>query len=308
MVIAVGTVLLVTGLTGGRARGGPYEATAIILDPPEREAGPTIQTVARLATIEEVAERVANRLGYAGDPRTLANRVEAVAYEETELMRITARAGGPREARLLAGTFAEELLGYLRDERALAIAGEAEQVAGGLRELRRQIARADRRIVAGRDVSTLRAQRQAHLERYEDLAQRYEELALEDPATDLHIVQRPAPRPVSSTGDGILQTLPGRLALTTVLALLVAGGLAILLERLPRRIPQRRSAEGLSPLPVLGDVPLARQTEAPGSVAASEPTTPRNDFRYLGPAAGPRKRRRGVLRHRGRSKGPVSGT
>jgi hypothetical protein len=302
VVIAAGTVVVLSGLTGERA--SSYTATAIILDPPERQAGPNIQTVARLATIEKVADRVANRLGYAGAPRALTDRVEAAAYEDTDLMRITAMAARPREARALAGAFAQELLGYLRDERAVAIAAEAEQITLGLRGLRRQIERADQGIVAGRNVSTLRAQRQALLGQYEELAQRYEELAKEDPATDLHIVQRPIPRPVPPAGEGVLQTLPGRLAATTVLAMLVGGGLAILFERLSRRLPRRRPAEGLSSVPTLGDVPLARDDETPDGAAGSE-RKPRNDFRYLGRPAEPRKPRRRIIRHRRRSEGQV---
>ena len=303
MVIAVGTVLLLGRLSGGTAPES-YEATAVILDPPEREAGPNIQTVARLATIQEVAERVASRLGYAGNPRALTQRVRAVAYDETELMRITATAGRPQEARLLAGTFADELLGYLRDERAVAIAAEAEQITQELGALSRQIERADEGIAAGGNASTLRAERQVLLDRYEELAQRYEELAREDPATDLHIVQRPIARPVPSTGDGVLQTLPGRLVLATVLALVVAGGMAILLERLSRK----RIAGGMAPVPMLGDVPLARHGEPPDHPTTWEPVSPWNDLQYLGRPAEPRKVRRGVIRHRRTPKGPVSGT
>jgi hypothetical protein len=303
VVIAVGTVLLLDRLTGGTAPGS-YEAAAIILDPPEREASPNVQTVARLATTEEVAQRVAARLGYAGNTRALTQRVQAMAYDETELMQITATAATRQEATMLAGTFAEELLGYLRDERAAAIAAEAEQLTSELGALGRQIERADRSIATGGNVSTLRAERQVLLDRYEELAQRYEELAREDPATDLHIVRGPSPRPVPSTDDGVFQTLPGRLALTAVLALMVAAGMAILLERLSRK----RLAEGMAPVPMLGDVPLARHGEPPDQPTTWEPVSPWNDFQYLGRPAEPRKPRRGVIRHRRERKGPVSGT
>lgn len=307
VVIAVGTVLLMNGLTGGRAPGGTYEATAIILDPPQRETGPNLNTVAGLATIEEVTERVANRLGFTGDPQALAERVRAVAHEDTELMLITARARGPREAKLLADTFAEELLGYLRDERSVAIATEVEQISSDLTQLGQRIARAEQRIdAAPADLSTLRAQRQALLARYEALAQRHEELGLEDPATDLHVVQEAIPHPATSTGSGILNTLPGRLALTMLMALVVAVGLVLLFERVPRRVPSPGRAEGLSPLPALGDVPLAYHAEPPADVAASGPQPPRDDFQYLGRAAVPRKRRRRAIRHPWRSEGPVS--
>lgn len=311
VVIAVGTVLLMNGLTGGPAPSAPYLATTIILDPPERETGPNLNTVAGLATIEEVTERVANRLGFTGDPQTLAERVRAVAHENTELMQITARARGPREAKLLADTFAEELLGYLRDERSVALATEVEQISADLAGLARRIVRAEQRIdAAPADLSTLRAQRQALLARYEVLAQRYEELGLEDPATDLHVVQEAIPLPSASAGSAILRTLTGRLALATLMALVVAVGLVVLFERLPRRVAPKRRAEGLSPqpvpLPVLGDVPLARHHESPAGVTASEPKPPRDDFRYLGQGNVPRKRRRGVIRHRRRSEGPVS--
>jgi capsular polysaccharide biosynthesis protein len=307
VVIAVGTVLLASGGNSGRASDGVYEATAIIVDPPQREAGPNLETAAGLVTIEEVSERVANRLAFTGDPRTLAERIEAVAYEDTELMFITARARGPQEAKLLADAFAAEVLAYVNDERALAIVTEAEEVARELTRLGRKIGRVGQRIDAGpADVATLRVRRQALLEAYVDLIQRHEELAREEPTTDLHVVQEAIAHPTSSTGAGIFNTLPGRLAMTILMALVVAVGLVFLFERLPRRVPPRRSAKVLSPLPVLGDVPLARHGESRASVTASEPKSPRDDFRYLGRGEGRRKRPRRVVRDRPRSEGPVS--
>ncbi|MGH2661071.1 MAG: hypothetical protein ACRDHS_15805, partial [Actinomycetota bacterium] len=66
-----------------------YQATVVLLDT-GGTAG-NLQTLAALVTLDPVAEKVADAMGFAGDPATLAARVNAVANPSTGFLTISAR-------------------------------------------------------------------------------------------------------------------------------------------------------------------------------------------------------------------------
>lgn len=236
-----------------------YRATAVLLSdtPGFGAATLNLKTIATLVTIGEVPTRAATALQYQGDPIALAARVQAVAEQDTGLLRISASSRDPEEARTLADTFARELLGFLRDRTA----AEADGVVAEMERLRAEIAELDRRILGGppTQAQVLVEERNGKVRQLGRLTDQYERLVTAlGSGSGLRTIQDASPQVLPPPRQGLRgpQSRTAKMAFAGGLGLLAGLGLAFLLERVDTRIRTKQAAESHFRLPVLAEIPF----------------------------------------------------
>jgi capsular exopolysaccharide synthesis family protein len=280
--VAMGVGLLSTTVveTGPPVR--QFQATSVMLNTGSSSAFTGIpgfanlRTIAELATVGEVPERVAEELGYQGDPLELARQVRSVGNVDTGILRISATSTDPREAKRLADTFARQLVGFLEDRNAKSVNEEARRLDETIRRLDARVKELNRQIGATVTASeaTLGAERDAAVTELTLAQQQRSSLANSaNSAIELQIIQDG--KPIILPEQGLLQvrSWPSRLTLAAILGLLAAGGIIFLLERFDTRIRNKDRAERAFELPVLAEVPMLtrRQARESGIVVTAKP-------------------------------------
>jgi capsular exopolysaccharide synthesis family protein len=292
--------LITAGLTTRVVPTGPpvrtYEATSVILSDQSTTFGYpgtyNLRTIAALATVGKVPERVAAKVGFVGDPLELAERIKSTGNTETGILRISATSTDPEEARVLADTFATELVTFINERLGITSSRQAESLRGRIRKLENEIESLDRQIgpvTTGDEV--LVAQRNAKITQYTALVQQLQQITTENAGSQgLTIIQDAVPIPIAADGFIQVRSWPSRLVLAAILGLLAGVGLVLVRERLDTRIHTKDVAEQRFDLPVLGEIPFVRQwRRRPGIAVASHPKSAASDaFRLL--AAGVSRR------------------
>jgi capsular exopolysaccharide synthesis family protein len=268
-----------------------YQATSVLLSTGQSFEGITsggyypLRTLAALTTVGEVPERVAKALGRPGDSLDLAGDVSAVANQDTGLLKISATSTDPEEARVLADTFATELVAFLNDRSSLTSNKEAESVRGQLDQLEEEIAELNREIGDSTELTTESAERDAKVRQYSLLYERYQQLAAQNAATSgLQIIQDAVPIALPQQGLIQVRSGPSRFILAALLGLLAGVGIVFLLERFDTRIYTKNAAERHFDLPVLAEIPFVRRWKKSrsGIAATSQPKSHAADsFRIL---------------------------
>jgi capsular exopolysaccharide synthesis family protein len=244
-----------------------------------------LQTIAALALVGDVPERVAKTIGFAGDPVELTQSVRANGDPETGLLRITATSTDPQQATLLADTFAQELMAFMTERTSVSSRETAEGLKEELDELEEEINSLNSQI--GSDPTgdeVLVAQRDVLTSRYAALNSSYQQLTgptLLTPA--LTKIQDAVPIPLPEQGFFQVRSWPSRLLLSVVLGLLASIGIVFLLERVDTRIHSREAAERHFDLPVLAEIPYVRRWKLRSGIAVQTDTkSPAADaFRLL---------------------------
>jgi capsular exopolysaccharide synthesis family protein len=296
--IAVGMLSTTVVETGPPVR--QYQATSVMLNAGSSTsfAGlpgiANLSTIAELATVGEVPRRAAQELDHEGDPLDLALRVRSVGNVETGILRISATSTDPREAKLLADTFARQLVGFLEDSNSRSVAEEVQRLDKDINRLESQISDLNRRVgaVVTTSEAPLAAQRDAAVAELNLAYQQRSSLAnATNDAIELQIIQNAKPFLLPEQGFLQVRSWPSRLILAAILGLLAAGGIVFVLERFDTRIRNKDRAERAFELPVLAEVPLQsrRQAREAGIVVASRPKSVAADaYRIL--AAGVTRR------------------
>lgn len=270
-----------------------YQATTYLLSSSTLSSasaafrGPTnLQTVAALVTIGDVPGRVADAIGYEGDPSELAQGVEVVADSTTGLLSITAIAPGADRATLLADTFAEQLLDFLR-ERTLEV---VRSLQVRIDELDREIAALDRQLslVPSEDEASILEELELLEFRRQSLVAGYSQLASSTGGnpSGFEILEPATATPVSSD-VGLLapRSRAMRLMLAAIVGLILGVAGALLLERFDTRIQSKEAAEKAYRSPVLGEIPVIPHRLRRSVVAGEFPHAPAsNAFRLLAAA------------------------
>lgn len=248
-------------------------------------SGFSLSTVAALTAIEAVSERVADELGYEGDPSELAARVGATADTTAGTLRIRAIASTPREAEGLADTFAQELLGYLLDRRTESTGAQIESIDKQLADLDEEIATLDQQILATPETEAqlLRAERDAKIVSYSTLSQQYQNLlSSERQPIGLDIIQEAVARPTTTTGFQPPRSPMARLIVAGIVGLLLGAGLALVIERVRPKIRTRDAAEQHYSASVIAEIPRIPRLERGELVTAAHPRSgTANAFRLL---------------------------
>jgi capsular exopolysaccharide synthesis family protein len=269
-----------------------YEAQAVLLSDQATSFGGfpgsgvyNLRTIAALTTVGDVPERVAEEIGFTGDPVELTQSVRSSGDTETGLLRITATSTDSDQAVLLANTFAEQLKAFITERTSVSSRETAQVLKQELDELDEEIAALNAQIgsdLTGDDV--LVAQRDVLTGRYAALNSSYEQLtSAAQLVPALTTIQDAVPFPVAEQGFFQVRSWPSRLILSVVLGLLASIGIVFLLERVDTRIHSKEAAERHFDLPVLAEIPYVRKWKARSGIAVTtDPKSPAADsFRLL---------------------------
>jgi Mrp family chromosome partitioning ATPase len=248
----------------------PYRATATLLwSGSQKDPGiGNLQTLAALVTRGEVPARVAEKLGFAGDPRELARgdpprRPEGIVTttdRSTGIMTISATSTDSAEAERLANTFAAEVIGFL-EGRTSSLA-QAESLKAQMDGLQQEIRDLDAAIAKRpSNLEFLRAERDAKIRVYGVLYDRYQLLVLGlvgGSRSNLEVVEAASPHLITASFLG-LPSAGIRMVVAPLIGLL--GGLAIvlMLERFDVRIWAKPAAEQHLGFPVIAQIPFVKR-------------------------------------------------
>jgi capsular exopolysaccharide synthesis family protein len=274
----------------GPATGGRFEAATPILGSTD-PAVTNLSTLSVLTTLGEVPRRVAENLEYEGDPADLAQRITASPDQGTGLLWIAANSSSPQQAERLANTFARELVGWVDDGRTTASAETTERVQEQMDDVEKQIDQLEDRIAQAnaKEVAILTAERDAAIQHFGFLSEQQTQAAEAAFApSPLKILQAASATPIE--GDQLLGPLSpaGRLVVGGALGLLAGLALALVLERVDRRIRTRGGAERSFRLPVLAEIPSVSRRARRGIVDDEGRLLPSlQPFRLLAAQLGP---------------------
>lgn len=291
--VTVLVALMVGWLTTTVVPTGPpvqnYEATSVMLSDANTTfgfgTGYNLQTIAALATVGDVPKRVAQQIGYDGDPLVLAERIRSTGNTETGILRITATSTDPDDATLLSNSFADTLLQFWNERTGVTSTKQADILRNRISRLRAEIQELEERIgssTAGDEL--LVADRDAKVVTYTTLQGQLQQLITQGSATGgLTKIQDAVALPVAGGGFIQVRSLPSRLILAAFLGLLAGIGLVYLRERFDTRIHTKESAEQHFDLPVLAEIPFVRGWRRRPSIAVMDrPKSPVADsFRLL---------------------------
>jgi non-specific protein-tyrosine kinase len=239
-------------------------------------------TEVQLMTSVQVADIVARRSGFTGDPRTLLDDLAVDNPTGTEILELTYRSPDPSRAQRLASEFASAYLQYRRN----AAMNEVEQAAG---EIELELDTLNARLVSvRRQLAGLPANspQRATLEAQEAtlvniILDRELELFRLPGGVDVGRIIEPARLPSSPVGPNYV--VAGALGLVAGSALAI--GQAFLRERLSQRLRSSEEAEELLGAPVLGTIPRIpqwRRRKQPLLVSLSHQRSPATEaYRIL---------------------------
>lgn len=252
-----------------------YQATSVLLSDANTAygygGGYNLRTIAALATVGEVPKRVAEDIGYDGDPLVLAERIQSNGNTNTGILRISATSTDPAEATTLADTFANELVLFWNERTGVTSTRQADSLREKIRKLHNEILALNREI--GTDETgdeLLVAERDAKITTFTTLQQQLSQLESQaSGVAGLTIVQDAVPLPVATGGFIQVRSLPSRLLLAAFLGLLASLGLVFLRERFDTRLHTKEAAERAFDLPVLAEIPFVRGWRRRSSIAVA---------------------------------------
>ncbi|HEV2068509.1 MAG TPA: hypothetical protein VGR26_01800 [Acidimicrobiales bacterium] len=245
------------------ARPGPavstFEASHILIrDTEESGIRESAGTVALYVTAGEVPQRVADRLDFQGDPALLASEVTTEADETLGTITITVQDRDGLRAAELANAFADETLVYLTEQVQVEQQRQTDVLVERLDDLEARIAELDAQVAgaAGSQASLLTAQRDAQVRQYSVAYEQFQQLAAEGPPSpSFTSLQAATPIPVTDTGFAPPSSRAGRAAGAAGLAMVLAGLLALALERVDTKVRTKEGAERAFRLPVVAEIP-----------------------------------------------------
>jgi len=254
-VLLVLTVLVVVFVLSPSRPATVYEATHVL----QRQSASTGGTeaadnpgrVALWTSGSDVPQRVAEALGHTGPADQLINRLTVTPNIELGTVEMVASASTDEEAVLLVNTFADQTLAYIDqiNQQVQAEAdAEVERLQAEIQALNDQIA-----AVGGEtapDATSLVSQR----------AGLQDQLNQVTTSADGNIVEWSSLRIASSakraTASSVGVTRGQSLLLGGLVSLLLAFGVAIMLDRSDSRLHTKEQAERQFGLPVLAEIPL----------------------------------------------------
>lgn len=257
----VGAVLIIVFLLAPSQPAPVYEATHTLLreqaSGDEGASSADNPAVVQLwATRGEVPERVAEALGHDGPPDELTSRLTVVPSLELGTVEMTASASSEDEAILLVNAFADETMRFIEERNQERAASAAEEATARTDELRAQVAQLNSQITAaGGETAPAAAQFVEQRTTINgEIATITAELnsGTETEWGSLQIATAAREAPASAVGV----TRGRSLILGAIVAVLLAFGVAIMLDRSDSRLHTKEQAERQFGLPVLAEVPL----------------------------------------------------
>ena len=208
--------------------------------------GVSLNTIAALVTLEQVADRAAQILGGNVDSAKLAADVSASADTETGILTITAAADGGRRAERVADAFARGLRDYLDDQRRQSLQTQIRTLRGQLEGIPEEGSR-------GNNDDPLRLTLQSQISSLQS--------ALATPL-GLPIIERTDADRIEQSALTAPRSRASRMLLGALVGLLGGVVIALLLERFDQRITSWKVAEALFDEPLLAEIPKLRHRKS----------------------------------------------
>ncbi len=251
---------------------------------PER----ALQTQVQLVVLRPVAEETIKQLSLEITADELLARVDVAAVGQTNLIAIVASAPTPEEAAQIADTMALTYVEASRQRKRESITRAADEVEQRLEAARAEILDIGRRVQSSGASDELRAELQIAVGTFSTLAEKLEQLRINEQLESGSGVVVQAAVPV----DAPVEPRPLRnLALGLVVGVVFGLGMAFLYEYLDNTIKSTEEAEKIYGAPVLGSIPLDKiekgQTrrlvivDAPGSSTAEAYRVLRNSLDFI---------------------------
>lgn len=216
--------------------------------------------VGLFATTGEVPLRVAESIGYSGDPAVLASEITAEFDFDTSALTISTTQETAEQAELIADTFAEELNAYLAERQDAVyqdrVAGSRER----LDELRTRLNAISILIASTPDDPTLLAERDAVSRQY-SLAIEQNDL-LETSPDRLTFTTLANAQAIAEIDRGLSAPAARstRALMGGIVGLVLGAVIAVILGRLDRKIRTREQAEELVAMRARATIPKIRRT------------------------------------------------
>ncbi|HET6773816.1 MAG TPA: hypothetical protein VFH36_10935 [Acidimicrobiales bacterium] len=213
--------------------------------------------VALWVSAGEVPNRVKETLGYKGPVDDLTNSLTVTPNPEVNTVELVATADSQDDAVRLVNAFADEVVRYIK-ERGAALAQEAREEAGErIDQLNQELASLSQEIQAaggpGNPAAEVYVSRQSAVNGQLSVA--YDERARAGAATHWTSLQ-PATSASRQESSVVGLTRGKSLVLGAIVSVLLAFGVAIMLDRSDSRLHTKEQAERQFGLPVLAEVPL----------------------------------------------------
>ena len=230
-----------------------------------------------LLTAGEVPKRAAAKLDLNSDASQLASKIRVTTDPKSATVSVIATSPDAKEVVAFADTLANELVTYLNDRDTARYRSQVDGLNAQVKDLGRQISTLDAKIqqdikslppnLRATDVDgALRAQRDGLARQLSnETAQVASLTANGPPAPEFQTLENASASAVSSRSffqPPKSHTVRSLIAL--VLALLVSGGLLVVIERLDPRIKTRAAAESAFGLPVLAGIHLLCRGDCAG--------------------------------------------
>ncbi len=218
---------------------------------PAREAATNVQ----LVSLDTVGERTARRVPGTGS--SVKDKVEVSPEGDSDVVSVAATDHSPKKAARIANVFAEEYIAFRREADRAKIT-EAQEL------VRRRL---DRLSLGERQGSQARSLRD-RLEQLDILA------SLQTGNAELAEVAKAPSTP--SSPKVLLNTVVG-----AFLGVILGVGLALLFERLDRRLRDPKEIEEMFDRPILGAIPESRELERSGAAQPALGPAEAESFRML---------------------------
>ena len=251
---------------------------------PER----ALQTEVQLVQIRPVAEAAIKQLNLQETSEELLKHVSVDAVSQTNIVRVTASDADPKRAAQIANAVADYYVRSARDAQREAIAAAADEVQKRLDDARTQIIDLGHRIQTSGQSSDLAAQLQIATGTYSTLAEKLEQLRINE-----QLETGPGRVVTAAVADNrAVSPKPARdAALGAVLGLVLGLGLAYLYEYLDSTVKSTAELERVFGAPVLGTIPAEKMekgekrrlaiVQAPGSSVAEAYRVVRNSLDFI---------------------------
>jgi capsular exopolysaccharide synthesis family protein len=250
-----------------------YTATHQLIRDSAALAPPAVASLSVFVKTGEVPRRVAERIGYTGEPALLAADVTLEPDDAVGTLGITVSGGSPKEAADKANAFAEETLGLLGEQAQSEQQEQLAQVNDQLTTLQAEIDDLDSQVSQAEERGTssgvAEAQRDSALRQYGAALDQQQQLLNQPPPSAGYVtLQEALPELAAAEGAGFSapQSRPARTLLAMIVGLLLGLGAVFVAERFDTRLNTREATEAGFRLPVVAEVP---RTELPADTILS---------------------------------------
>lgn len=217
---------------------------------PAREAATNV----KLVSLDVVAERTERRLP---DADSVKDKIEVTADGESDVVSVSATDRDPRRAAQIANTFSKQYIAFRREADREKIA-EAQQLV-------------QRRLVGLNTAEGQGMQARSLRERLEQL-----DILASLQTGNAELAETAEPPSSASSPKVVRNTVVG-----AFLGILLGVGLALLLERLDRRLRDPKEIEEIFDRPILGAIPESRPLARAGPARANLQPQEGEAFRML---------------------------